>query len=168
MAPIDTCLASMARLSLVQATRPTASMVPRYLAPTAMIQSRQASVVRVKKGPVKKAAPKDYRRHNLEKTDFTKFSLLEAMRILRAYEVGQPPASVKYDLAINLKTARNGPVIKSSLRLPHPVGTDWQIAVICKEGSDVATAAAAAGAVAVGEESLFEAIRNDNITFDPT
>lgn len=81
MAPVDKCLASMARLSLTHATRPTASMVPRYLAPTALIQSRQASVVRVKKGPVKKkAAPKDYRRHNLEKTDFTKFSLLEAMR----------------------------------------------------------------------------------------
>lgn len=73
---------------------------------------------------------------------------------------------VKYDLAINLKTARNGPVIKNSLRLPHPVGTDWRIAVICKEGSEAAAEAAAAGAVAAGEESLFEAIRNDNINFD--
>lgn len=88
------------------------------------------------------------------------------MRILRAYEVGQPPASIKYDLAINLKTARNGPVVKSSLRLPHPVGTDLRIAVVCKEGSAVAAAASAAGAVAVGEESLFEEIRKENINFD--
>ncbi|EGX89722.1 60S ribosomal protein L1 [Cordyceps militaris CM01] len=167
MPAVDKCLASLARLSLLQASRPTTSMVSRCLAPATLVQTRQASVVRIKKGPVKKkSVPKEYRRHNLDKTDFPRFSLVEAMRILRAYEVGQPPASVKYDLAINLKTARNGPVIKSSLRLPHPVGTDWRIAVICKEGSDVAAAASAAGAVAVGEASLFEQILNDNITFD--
>ena len=87
-------------------------------------------------------------------------------RVLRASEVGQPPASVKYEIHINLKTARNGPVIKNSIRLPHPVQSDWQIAVICPEGSDVATAATAAGAVAVGEETLFEAIRTEKIDFD--
>ncbi|KAJ6785233.1 hypothetical protein PWT90_05111 [Aphanocladium album] len=166
MAPVDKCLASMARLSLSQAARPTVSMVPRFLAPAALVQSRQASVVRVKKAPKKKPVSKDFRRHNFDKTDFPRFSLVEAMRILRAYEVGQPPSSIKYDLAISLKTARSGPVIKSSLRLPHAVGTDWRIAVICKEGSEIASAAAAAGAVAVGEQSLFEDIRKENINFD--
>lgn len=87
-------------------------------------------------------------------------------RVLRAVEVGQPPASIKYEIHINLKTARNGPVIKNSIRLPHPVQSDWQIAVICPEGSDIATAATAAGAVAVGEETLFEAIRQEKIDFD--
>lgn len=87
-------------------------------------------------------------------------------RALRAYEVGQPPASVKYEVHINLKTARNGPVIRNSIRLPNPVQSDWSIAVICPEGSDIATAATAAGAVAVGEETLFEAIRQDKIEFD--
>lgn len=86
--------------------------------------------------------------------------------VLRAVEVGQPPSLIKYEIHINLKTARNGPVIKNSIRLPHPVQSDWQIAVICPEGSDIAAAATAAGAVAVGEESLFEAIRGDKITFD--
>ncbi|OAR01039.1 hypothetical protein LLEC1_04508 [Akanthomyces lecanii] len=167
MAPVDKCLPSMARLSLSQASRPTASMVPRCLATATLGQARHASVVRIKKGPAKKkSVPKDFRRHNLDKTEFPRFSLVEAMRLLRAYEVGQPPASIKYDLAISLKTARNGPVVKSSLRLPHPVGTDWRIAVICKEGSEVAAAAAAAGAVAVGEASLFEEIRKENINFD--
>lgn len=81
MAPVDKCLASMARLSLSQASRPTISMVPRYLAPAVLVQSRQASVVRVKKGPVKKkAVSKDFRRHNFDKTDFPRFSLVEAMR----------------------------------------------------------------------------------------
>lgn len=80
MAPIDKCLVSMARLSLTQASRPTASTVPRYLAPAVLVQSRQASVVRVKKVEKKRAAPRDFKRHNLDKADFPRFSLLEAMR----------------------------------------------------------------------------------------
>ncbi|KAM0561661.1 hypothetical protein ACHAPJ_002829 [Fusarium lateritium] len=166
MAPIDRCLASMARLSLSQTPRLTIPTIPRFLAPAAAQQVRQASVVRIKKTKKKRAIPKDFKRHNLNKRDFPQYSLCEAMRVLRATEVGQPPASIKYELHINLKTARNGPVIKNSVRLPHPVQSDWQIAVVCPEGSEIARDATAAGAVAVGEETLFEAIRNENINFD--
>ncbi|EQL00090.1 60S ribosomal protein L1 [Ophiocordyceps sinensis CO18] len=144
MVPIDRCLAPMAKLSLgqtYQVARPSATSIPRFLAP-AMVQSRHASVVRDKKSK-KKPLPKDFRRHNLDKTDFPQFPLFEAMRILRAVEVGQPP-SVKYEIHINLKTSRNGPVIKDSRTAP----------------------AAAAGAVAVGEESLLEEIRQGKINFD--
>lgn len=87
-------------------------------------------------------------------------------RILRAYEVGQPPASVKYEVHINLKTPRNGPVVKNSVRLPNPVQSEHRIAVICPEGSEIAAEATAAGAVVVGEETLFEAIRQEKIEFD--
>ncbi|CAM1507903.1 Fc.00g047510.m01.CDS01 [Cosmosporella sp. VM-42] len=167
MAPIDRCLASMARLTLQQPLRPAVPSIPRFLAPTVALQTRQASVVRIKKAPKKKRPiPKDFKRHNLSKRDFPQFSLCEAMRVLRAVEVGQPPASVKYELHINLKTARNGPVIRNSVRLPHPVQSDWQIAVICPEGSEIAQEATAAGAVAVGEETLFEAIRQEKVNFD--
>ncbi|KOS17020.1 50S ribosomal protein L1 [Escovopsis weberi] len=157
----------MARLSISQPLlRPAASSIPRFLAP-ALVQSRQASVVRLKKDTKKKRPPpKDFRRHNLEKREFPRYTLCDAIRVLRAVEVGQPPALIKYEIHINLKTARNGPVIKNSIRLPHPVQSDWQIAVICPEGSEIANAATAAGAVAVGEESLFEAIREEKITFD--
>lgn len=86
--------------------------------------------------------------------------------ILRASEVGQPGASVKYELHITFKTIRSGPVVRSSVRLPYPVNTDWSVAVICPEGSDVANAALAAGAIAVGEETLFEKIRKEEIDFD--
>lgn len=79
MAAIDKCLASMAKLSLVQASRPALTQVPRFLAP-AFVQSRQASVIRIKKTKTKRAAPKDFRRHNLDRREFPKFSLLEAMR----------------------------------------------------------------------------------------
>ncbi|KAF5716224.1 ribosomal L1 [Fusarium mundagurra] len=167
MAPIDRCLASMARLSLLQTPRPAIPTIPKFLAPAAAQQVRQASVVRIKKtGKKKKALPKDFKRHNLAKREFPQYSLCEAMRILRAVEVGQPPASVKYEIHINLKTARNGPVIKNSVRLPHPVQSDWRIAVICPEGSEIAQQATAAGAVAVGQETLFEAIKKEQINFD--
>ncbi|KAI6762684.1 hypothetical protein HG530_008664 [Fusarium avenaceum] len=167
MAPIDRCLASMARLSLLQTSRPAIPSIPKFLAPAAAQQVRQASVVRIKKTTKKKKAlPKDFKRHNLNKREFPQYSLCEAMRVLRAVEVGQPPASIKYEIHINLKTARNGPVIKNSVRLPHPVQSDWQIAVICPEGSEIAREATAAGAVAVGQETLFEAIKKEQINFD--
>ncbi|OAQ64999.1 60S ribosomal protein L1 precursor [Pochonia chlamydosporia 170] len=165
MTAIDRCLASMARLSVAQVARPSTTSIPRFLAP-AFVQTRQASVVRIKKVTKKRAIPKDFKRHNLDKRQFPQFSLCEAMRVLRAVEVGQPPASIKYEVHINLKTARNGPVVKNSIRLPHPVQTDWQIAVICPEGSEIANAATAAGAVAVGEDTLFDAIRKEKIDFD--
>lgn len=79
MAPMDRCLASLARLSLAQAVRPTAPTIPRFLAP-ALVQTRQASVVRIKKTKKRKAIPKDFERHNLTKRDFPQFSLCEAMR----------------------------------------------------------------------------------------
>lgn len=68
-------------------------------------------------------------------------------------------------MAIKLKTNKSGPVIRNRIRLPHPVKTDVRIAVVCKEDSSVAASARTAGAVAVGEESLFEAIREDKINF---
>lgn len=81
MAPIDRCLASMARRTLGQATRPAVPTIPRYLAP-ALVQIRHASVVRInnKKTKKKKALPKDFKRHNLEKREFAQYSLCEAMR----------------------------------------------------------------------------------------
>lgn len=94
MATIDRCLASMAKLSLVQASRPTLPLVPRFLAP-AYVQSRQASVIRIKKPTKKRTVPKDFRRHNLDKTDFPRFSLLEAMRYAR--KNGSAAMSIKTD-----------------------------------------------------------------------
>ena len=80
MAPVDRCLASMARLSLTQPVRPVAPTIPKFLAP-ALVQTRNASVIRIKgKAKKKKAISKEFRRHKLEKTDFPQYSLCEAMR----------------------------------------------------------------------------------------
>lgn len=84
MAPIDRCLASMARLSLLQTPRPTIPTIPRFLAPAAAAQQvRNASVVRIRKTTKKKRPiPKDFKRHNITKRDFPQHSLCEAMRLV--------------------------------------------------------------------------------------
>ncbi len=79
-------------------------------------------------------------------------------RYIRAFEVGRPSDSSKYDLALKIRTLKNGPVVRNRLRLPHPVKTNLKIAVICPSPSPVATAALAAGATLCGEENLFEII----------
>lgn len=86
-------------------------------------------------------------------------------RYLRAWEVGQDPNAIKYDLAIKIKTMRTAPGIRNRMILPHPVATNRRIGVICKEGSTLASQALAAGAIAVGEDSLFETIREGTIEF---
>jgi large subunit ribosomal protein L1 len=88
------------------------------------------------------------------------------LRIIRACEVGYPPTSPKYELAIKLSTPIDGPTIKNRLSLPHPVRTDLRIAVICDPSSPAAAAAKQAGAALVGTEDLFAQIKAGSIDFD--
>jgi large subunit ribosomal protein L1 len=67
---------------------------------------------------------------------------------------------------LKLKSLKNGPVIRNRLRLPHPVKTDLRICVICPPDSQYAEAATAAGASLVGEEAVFEAVKDGRIDFD--
>jgi large subunit ribosomal protein L1 len=85
---------------------------------------------------------------------------------IRAVEVGQSPTSIKYEMALKLKSLKNGPVVRNRLRLPHPVKTDLRICVICPPDSKYAEAARAAGATLVGEEDIFEAVKDGRIEFD--
>jgi large subunit ribosomal protein L1 len=87
-------------------------------------------------------------------------------RYIRAFEVGQKPTSVKYEMAIRFKSPKNGPVVRNRLRLPHPVRTDIRICVICPPDSKYAEAAKAAGASLVGEDDIFEAVKDGRIEFD--
>jgi len=64
-----------------------------------------------------------------------------------------------YELSLKIRTNKNGPVIRNRIRLPYPVKNDTRIAVICKEGSAAAADARNAGAVAFGEDSLYEMIK---------
>ncbi|KUI52747.1 54S ribosomal protein L1, mitochondrial [Cytospora mali] len=145
MASINQCLASMARLSLATASRPTIqNTIPKFLAPSIVAQqTRNAS-----------GRPSGARKREKKKRTYA-----------RAFEVGQNPLAVKYDLAVKLKTLKSGPVIKSRIRLPHPVKSDRRIGVICREGSALAIQARRAGAVAAGEESLFQIVREGTMDF---
>ncbi len=50
--------------------------------------------------------------------------------------------------------------------LPHPVKTDVRVCVIAEPGSKYALEAKAAGATLVGEEEIFDAIKDGKIEFD--
>lgn len=93
-------------------------------------------------------------------------ALLTGIRYIRAFEVGQRPTVVKYEMAVKLNTLKNGPVIRNNLRLPHPVKTDVRICVICPPDSKYAESARAAGATLVGEDDIIEAVKDGRIEFD--
>lgn len=67
---------------------------------------------------------------------------------------------------IRFKSLKNGPVVRNRLRLPHPVKTDLRICVIAPPDSKYAEEARAAGATLVGEDDIFEAIKDGKIEFD--
>ncbi|TKA54366.1 hypothetical protein B0A49_12864, partial [Cryomyces minteri] len=98
--------------------------------------------------------------------DAEQFSLCDAMRYIRAFEVGRAPTSSKYELHLKLRTPKNGAVVRNRLRLPHPVKTDLRICVICLPDSKSAAAAKAAGATIVGEATVFDAVKDGRIEFD--
>ena len=85
---------------------------------------------------------------------------------IRAFEVGRNPTSCKYDLAVRLRTAKNGPAVRNRVRLPHAVDTSLRICVICPPDSPAATQARNAGATLVGEETIFDAVKEGRVEFD--
>ncbi|KAJ5586167.1 hypothetical protein N7450_005954 [Penicillium hetheringtonii] len=121
-------------------------------------------------GQGKKAAkpsrrgPQEFRQKNLK--DMDQFALCDAMRYLRAIEVGRNPTVIKYEAHIRLRTRKDGPVIRNMIRFPHAVQTESRICVICPPDSKQAKDALAAGAVLVGEDEVFEAVKAGRIEFD--
>ena len=94
------------------------------------------------------------------------FLILMIFRYIRAFEVGQEPTSAKYEVHLKLRTKKDGPVIRNQLRLPNAVQTDTRVCVICPPGSRFAKEAKEAGAMLIGEEEVFEAVKAGNISFD--
>ena len=67
---------------------------------------------------------------------------------------------------MNLRSLKNGPVVRNRLRLPHPVKTEMRIAAICPPDSKHADAARRAGAILVGEDNIIDAVKEGRIDFD--
>ena len=102
----------------------------------------------------KKATKTAYDTYDLKDAD--QYTLVEAMRYIKAFEVGRDPVATKIDLAVKLKTVKNGPTVKNRLKLPRPVKTDLKICVFA-EGK-AAEDAVRAGASLVGGEELWERV----------
>jgi large subunit ribosomal protein L1 len=67
---------------------------------------------------------------------------------------------------VRFRTLKNGPVVRNRLRLPHPVKTDLRICVIAAPGSKAAEEARSAGATLVGEDAVFDQIKQGIVEFD--
>ncbi|MCJ1385776.1 mitochondrial 54S ribosomal protein mrpl1 [Xylographa soralifera] len=119
---------------------------------------------KTREAPTKKTKVRtDFKRDDLKNA--MQFSLCDAMRYIRAFEVGRQPTSSKYELHVSLKSLKNGPVVRNRLRLSNPVDTSQRICVICPPGSQIAAAAIRAGASLVGEETVFDAVKEGRIEF---
>ncbi|CRG87350.1 54S ribosomal protein L1, mitochondrial [Talaromyces islandicus] len=151
------------RLSL----RKDARLAP-FLYPLQRQQIRCATQAKGKKdkGKTKKKdkGPRDFFQHDLSKID--RYALCDAMRYIRAFEVGRDRESSKYEVHIRLKSKRDGPVIRNMVRFPHAVQTESRICVIAPPGSKHAKEALAAGASLVGEQEVFDAVKAGNIEFE--
>ncbi|EME42878.1 hypothetical protein DOTSEDRAFT_53857 [Dothistroma septosporum NZE10] len=164
------CLSSISRSAISQA-RATPAQTPSFVLPfhqvRTAVQSANAAKYKRKDQPAsqrKKKAKSTFDTPDLKNA--IQFSLIDAMRYLRAAEVGRPPTSSKYELHVRLKTPKNGAVVRNRLRLPHPVKTDLRICVIAPPDSKEGKAAKEAGASLVGEEDVFEQIKAGTIDFD--
>ncbi|THX76117.1 ribosomal protein L1, partial [Aureobasidium pullulans] len=164
MASTRTCLSQLTRTTL---SRPTPYVPSISIQQRGAAQSANAQKYKRKELPTsqrKKKSRTTFVNHDLK--DAIQFPLVDAMRYLRATEVGRVPTSSKYELHLRLKSLKNGPVVRNRIRLPHPVKTDLRIAVICDPNSSAATAAKKAGATLVGEEAIFDAVKEGRIEFD--
>lgn len=106
------------------------------------------------------------RHRRVSRSDSQNQKLIVNHSYIRAFEVGQIPTSPKYEIALRLRTLKNGPVVRNRLNLPHPVKTDLRICVICPPDSPHAEAARAAGATVIGEDTVFDAVKEGRIEFD--
>lgn len=124
-----------------------------------------------KTSPRKTKDKKDKKDKRKQRTEFVQwnlkdaqqFSLVEAVRYIRAVEVGHDPVRTKYELAVKLKTPKNGPQLRDRVRLPTPVKTDTRICVIA-EGK-VAQDALKAGATMAGTDEVFDLVCAHSVLF---
>lgn len=98
--------------------------------------------------------------------DLTQYTLCDAIQYIKAFEVGHSPSIPKYDLAIRLKTKKDGPVLRNQIKLPYSVKTDIRVCVLADPNSKAGKQAKEAGAALVGLEDVFEQVKNGKIDFD--
>jgi len=115
-------------------------------------------VNRLRKAAEKLKAKRKVKTHftQYDLKDADQFTLVEAMRYIKAFEVGMDPLGAKYDLAVKIRTGKSAPTVKNRIRLPRPVKTDLRICVFA-EGK-AAEQALKGGASVVGSADLIEEV----------
>ncbi|KAF2235964.1 ribosomal protein L1 [Viridothelium virens] len=170
-----TKLLSQLDLALTRPSRPRRSLQPQCLSwqqlrcASRSTSANAAKYRRKDQGSGQKSKKKKKQRSTFVQYDLAnadQFSLCDAMRYIRAFEVGRPPMSAKYEVHVKMRTQKSGPTIRNRMQLPHPVKTDVRICVICPPDSKHAQDAKKAGASVVGEDSVLEAIKDGRIEFD--
>ena len=147
------------RLQLGALPTPSSSLFFAAKKPSTLVCLQARSyAARPQKKPATNKKTKPARSHfkPSDLSSIDQFSLVDAVRYIRAFEVGNDPVAVKYELHIKLRTQKSGPTIKSRIRLPKPVKTDMRICVIAT--GTQADAASKAGAVLVGTDDVFEKV----------
>ncbi|KAF2422169.1 ribosomal protein L1 [Tothia fuscella] len=174
MASTRNCIIQWSRGSVSSSFRPPsqclrASPITQQTRNAAVLTgSNSANAAKYKRKELSTAQKKKKQRStfvNHDLKDMEQFALCDAMRYIRAFEVGSQ-RNPKYELHVKLRTLKNGPVVRNRLRLPHPVKTDIRICVICPPDSKAATQAKQAGAVLIGEDVIFDAVKEGRIEFD--
>ncbi|KAI9802379.1 MAG: mitochondrial 54S ribosomal protein mrpl1 [Piccolia ochrophora] len=165
MSNIRSLFGCWSKSCLAIASRPQCRSPLRVAFPLHFTRNASQAQGRQKKKTTKKRKTRsNFIQHDLKQAE--QFSLCDAMRYIRAFEVGRPPTSSKYEMHVNFRTLKNGPTVRNRLRLPHPVKTDLRICVICDPDSKHAEAAKQNGAVLVGEDTVFDAVKAGRIEFD--
>ncbi|KPI35018.1 50S ribosomal protein L1 [Cyphellophora attinorum] len=153
-------------LSTARSYNPPSSSICRCFsttAPTSSANSGKSKTAREREKIAKQKAKKNrnpqFKTYDLKKID--QYSLCDAMRYLQAAEVRHKPDNIKYEAHVKLKTNRSGPVIRQNqIQLPHPVKSDKvKYAIICPPDSKVYKEAKAAGHYLVGQEEIFEELK---------
>jgi large subunit ribosomal protein L1 len=160
MAHPRTFIAPLSRLgaSSITVSRPE---LPRI---ALLSQIRCATQKSPKTQPKKKKGKNTFTQYDLKHAE--QFTLVDAMQYIRAFEVGRNPQASKYEMHIRLRTLKNGAVIRNRMRLPHPVKTDIRICVICPPDSKAAAEAKAGGATLIGEDEIFNQVKEGIVEFD--
>jgi len=99
-------------------------------------------------------------------SDLTQYTLCDAIQYIKAFEAGHNSEIPKYDLAIRLKTKKDGPVLRNQIKLPYSVKTDIRVCVLADPNSKAGKQAKEAGAAIVGLEDVFDQVKNGKIDFD--
>ena len=151
------------KIPIVHNTPRTTSIRPQLPRLNGTTAQLPYSIIRHYAAPPQKKSPTNAKRPpqrssfvQYDQKDADKFSLREAMRYLRAFEVGQDTVHTKYELAVKLFAMKNGPTIKHRVKLPVPVKTDARVCVIA-EGK-AKEDALKAGAEVAGTTEVFELV----------